>query len=298
MKKNKALNQKMHDKSSEKRFIVALFVSILLHLLIVMLVYGLSKFTLSKKPHFEKIDASNLLILKRGQSQNPDKQKPGAPPPSLAAKSSNASQPSQAQIPKSNTQPDMQKKQSQTEQKNKTEKIDKTTQKKKQRDSLHKALDKYQKNYIDPKNLSLLSRQQALAFESPAQMANMSNEDNKGIDPQTQKDIDDLYGEEFGDLGSAEKDFIKNNLREIGRITQKYLEYPRTAAYLGQDGQNAIEFYLHPNGDITGLKILDESGSIILDRNSLKTIEIAYKDYPRPSVTTLIRIRVRYFMFR
>lgn len=114
--------------------------------------------------------------------------------------------------------------------------------------------------------------------------------------PYSLADIKDLYGAKFGDLGSAERDFVVNNLRDIGRITQSYLRYPDTAAYLGQSGVNIMEFYLLPNGDIQGLKILSSSGYNILDHNSTNTVELAYKDYPHPSVRVLIRIRVSYFM--
>ncbi|WP_233709823.1 energy transducer TonB, partial [Helicobacter salomonis] len=147
---------------------------------------------------------------------------------------------------------------------------------------------------FNPNNLSFLPSEQSASQPT----RDKSYEHDKGMDSQTRKDIDDLYGEEFGDLGTAEKDFIKSNLSEIGRITQRYLEYPSAAGYLGQDGVDAVEFYLHPNGDITGLKIIMESGYKLLDDNTLKTITIAYKDYPRPTTTTLIRIRVRYFIYR
>ncbi|PAF48891.1 siderophore-mediated iron transporter [Helicobacter sp. 12S02232-10] len=292
----------MQDKNSDKRFIISLFISILIHLLIGIIIYGLNKLTYTQKPQLAKIDASNLLILKRGRSQDPSKQKPGAQPPSLAASGKLkpvSPTPPTPPMPASRPTPTPPNpnKPKQNDQKEKQSKI---KQQKKQENSTSKALDKYQKDYIDPKNLSLLSKEQSLAFQSSSssQSANTSEDNNKGMDTQTKKEIDELYGEEFGDLGEAEKDFIKNNLREIGRITQKYLEYPRTAAYLGQDGENAVEFYLHPNGDITDLKILKKSGYVILDQNTLKTIEIAYKDYPRPSVKTLIRIHVRYFMYR
>uniref|UniRef100_UPI001F1F0B9A energy transducer TonB n=1 Tax=Helicobacter bizzozeronii TaxID=56877 RepID=UPI001F1F0B9A len=150
---------------------------------------------------------------------------------------------------------------------------------------------------FNPNNLSFLPSEQT-PQPQPNHARRQSYEEDKGMDSQTRKDIDELYGEEFGDLGTAEKDFIRSNLSEIGRITQKYLEYPSAAGYLGQDGVDAVEFYLHPNGDITGLKIILPSGYKLLDDNTLKTITIAYKDYPRPTTTTLIRIRVRYFIYR
>ena len=115
-----------------------------------------------------------------------------------------------------------------------------------------------------------------------------------GVDEVTRRDIEELYGAEFGDYGIAEQEFLVNNLRDIGRITKKYLEYPTSAIRLGQEGLSAVEFYLHPNGDISGLKIIVSSNYMLLDRNSERTIEIAYKDYPRPITKTKIRIFVTY----
>lgn len=111
------------------------------------------------------------------------------------------------------------------------------------------------------------------------------------------RDIEELYGEEFGDYGLSEQEFLVNNLRDIGRITQRYLQYPPSAIRLGQQGVSAVEFYLHPNGDISGLKIILSSDYMLLDRNSERTIEIAYKDYPHPRTKTKIRIFVSYGLY-
>lgn len=115
-------------------------------------------------------------------------------------------------------------------------------------------------------------------------------------DPYTKKNISEIYGPEFGQLGTEEQEFIINNLATIGRITQRELKYPHNAAMLKQEGMNVVEFYLHPNGDISDLKIIKPSGFILLDRNSTRTIEIAYKDYPHPKVKTLIRFYISYIM--
>ncbi|QOQ97919.1 energy transducer TonB [Helicobacter winghamensis] len=117
-----------------------------------------------------------------------------------------------------------------------------------------------------------------------------------GVSEQTQQ-IQDLYGIEFGSLSPNAQRFIKSNLDKIGKITQRYLRYPAIAGKVGQEGDNIVEFYLHPNGDITDLKLLHSSGYTLLDDNSLHTIKIAYKDYPCPIETTKIRIRVMYRIY-
>lgn len=115
-------------------------------------------------------------------------------------------------------------------------------------------------------------------------------------DAQTKQDISKFYGAEFGEFGLEEQEYILNNLANIGRITQRYLRYPPNAGMLAQSGGNVVEFYLHPNGDISDLKIIKQSGFILLDRNSIKTIEIAYKDYPHPKTKTLIRFFINYYL--
>ena len=117
-----------------------------------------------------------------------------------------------------------------------------------------------------------------------------------GKNEQTQK-IRELYGEEFGALTPNQQKFIKSNLDTIGRITQRYLKYPAVAGRIGQEGDNVLEFYLYPNGDISDLRLLSTSGYTLLDDNSLHTIKIAYKDYPYPNEKTKIRIRVMYRIY-
>lgn len=114
---------------------------------------------------------------------------------------------------------------------------------------------------------------------------------------ETSQKIHELYGIEFGSLSPNAQQFLMSNLDKIGKITQSYLKYPAIAGRIGQEGDNVIEFYLHPNGDITELMLLRSSGYSLLDENSLHTIKIAYKDYPYPSEKTKIRIRVTYRIY-
>jgi len=60
---------------------------------------------------------------------------------------------------------------------------------------------------------------------------------------------------------------------------------------------NVVEFYLHPNGDITDLKLADSSYYTALDTNSIDTIRIAYQDYPRPLEKVKIKIYIKYILY-
>ncbi|WRB57849.1 energy transducer TonB [Helicobacter pylori] len=294
---------------SNRNFFFSLILSVLLHWLIYFLFEHRGDFFPSK-PKLVKVDPENLLILKRGHSQDPSKNTQGAPKPTLAGPQKPPTppipptpptpptppKPIEKPKPKPKPKPEPKKPNHKHKALKKVEKVEekKVEEEKKEEKKIveqkveQKKIEEKKpvKKEFDPNQLSFL----------PKEVAPPRQENNKGLDNQTRRDIDELYGEEFGDLGTAEKDFIRNNLRDIGRITQKYLEYPQVAAYLGQDGTNAVEFYLHPNGDISDLKIIIGSEYKMLDDNTLKTIQIAYKDYPRPKTKTLIRIRVRYYL--
>ncbi len=281
---------------SNRNFFFSLILSVLLHWLIYFLFEHRGDFFPSK-PKLVKVDPENLLILKRGHSQDPSKNTPGAPKPTLAGPQKPPTPPTppkpiEKPKPKPKPKPEPKKPNHKHKALKKVEEK-KVVEEKKEEKVVEQKVEQKKieekkpvKKEFDPNQLSFL----------PKEVVPPRQENNKGLDNQTRRDIDELYGEEFGDLGTAEKDFIRNNLRDIGRITQKYLEYPQVAAYLGQDGTNAVEFYLHPNGDISDLKIIIGSEYKMLDDNTLKTIQIAYKDYPRPKTKTLIRIRVRYYL--
>lgn len=112
--------------------------------------------------------------------------------------------------------------------------------------------------------------------------------------------IKDLYGGEFNSYSPTQKKFIRNNLGTIHRITQRTLTqngYPDIAVRTRQQGTNVVSFYLHPNGDISGLKLKTRIGYEALDQNTLDVIRIAYKDYPLPNKKTKIIFYVRYSMY-
>jgi len=106
-----------------------------------------------------------------------------------------------------------------------------------------------------------------------------------------------LYGKQYFTFSKEQKRYLKENLSRIGRITQRHLSYPGISIRTRQSGINVVEFMLHPNGDITDLKLIDSSHYTALDQNSIETIQVAYKDYPKPSEPTQIKIYVRYVLY-
>ena len=112
-------------------------------------------------------------------------------------------------------------------------------------------------------------------------------------------DFKEAYGEAFGKLSEGEKKYIIDNQEIMRRITQEQLNrlgpvnIPRN---LNVNTSNIIEFYLHPNGDISGLRIVNDSGYEILDDTSKQTIEYSYHRYPLPKQKTLVRYKVGYYL--
>ena len=114
------------------------------------------------------------------------------------------------------------------------------------------------------------------------------------------KIIKELYGKEFATFTPRQKKFIKDNLGTIHHITQRTLTrngYPNVAIRTKQQGTNIVSFYLHPNGNITGLRLKRHIGYAALDQNTLEIIRIAYKDYPRPKTKTKITFYVKYSIY-
>jgi len=112
--------------------------------------------------------------------------------------------------------------------------------------------------------------------------------------------IKKLYGSSFHTFTPTQKEFIENNLNTIQRITQNLLTrrgYPEGAGRNRQEGTNVVSFNLHPNGDISDLRLKQRIGARPLDDNTLSLIRSAYKDYPYPSTTTQIVFYVTYSIY-
>lgn len=156
------------------------------------------------------------------------------------------------------------------------------------------AIPNYMKPLPNKPKTDLQKAQKKLQKENLSDYMVAPNMDYNMLD-QITKSYLKLYGEEYNSFTEVQKIFLKNNLRDIGRITEHYLRYPYLAIRLKQQGTNIVEFILYPNGDISDLRLSSSSGSTSLDENTIETIKIAYKDYPRPKEPTKIKIYVNYF---
>lgn len=117
----------------------------------------------------------------------------------------------------------------------------------------------------------------------------------------TTKQMKKLYGNEWGKLTPGQQKYMLDNQEIMRRITQQVLT--RVASVnlkrnLNVNRTNVIEFFLHPNGDMTNFKFLKESGYYELDNTTKETIEYAYSRYPRPQEKIRIRYNVYYNLAR
>ncbi|MDY3201541.1 MAG: TonB family protein [Arcobacter sp.] len=120
------------------------------------------------------------------------------------------------------------------------------------------------------------------------------------INKEILNELERLYGEEYQNFTKVQKAYLEKNLNNFQVITQRVLDrlgYPKLAAKLKIGGINIVEFMFHPDGSISGLKIINSSGYAVLDDYTIELIEIAYKDYPRPTTPTKLRFKVFYRLF-
>ncbi len=149
-----------------------------------------------------------------------------------------------------------------------------------------------------PKVVKKIPTKQNYGASSP--LANALLKESKSYTnpkPTVDQKIRELYGTSFDKFTPTQKKFVKDNLDKIHYITQMTLTqngYPEAAVQTMQQGVNVVSFDLHPNGDITNLKLIRKMGYALLDRNTLEVIRIAYKNYPKPKTTTKIIFNVEY----
>ena len=120
------------------------------------------------------------------------------------------------------------------------------------------------------------------------------------INEEILNELEKLYGEEYKTFTKVQKAYLEKNLNNFQVITQRVLDrlgYPKLAAKLKIGGINIVEFMFHPDGSITDLKIINSSSYAVLDEYTLELIEIAYKDYPKPTTSTKLRFKVFYRLF-
>lgn len=265
-------------------FFVALLIHVVLFLLIWLLLSVIPEIAHVKKQQEQKIKISLKELPKKYKKSGDTKQKeeptPIAPP-----------------MPKGSQLEKIVKKKA-IEYKPKDQKLrkvtlNKTPQQKKEFPKKEKV-----KEFPSKKSYIPLEKD-PLAWMYEDRSNNQTKEQKKSSnDPNSiNQDIQKLYGDEFGKLTAGQQKYLLDNQEIMRRITQQVLN--RVARVnldrnLHVNRYNIIEFYLHPNGNMTDFRFLQKSGYFTLDETTKETIEYAYSKYPRPKEKILIRYKVFY----
>lgn len=108
--------------------------------------------------------------------------------------------------------------------------------------------------------------------------------------------IQELYGEKFGELSEGEQKYIIDNIEIMHRITQKTYErvVPTMLSNNFPSDSCLIEFYLYPDRSISDIRFIKSGKFEIFNETARKTIEYSFGQYPRPTQRVLIRYQVIY----
>ncbi len=280
----------------------ALFVALLIHLLFLLLFWILGSIDI--KPNIEpkkenKIKISLKEMPEKYKKSGESKKKPIhpkiAPPMPKGSQLTHLTNPPIKYEPKQEIKKPIL---------NKPEELTKSKQKVE-----HKTKPISQKPYISLLNENNITKKlEKEKKEKKNTLYSMLSEDKSEYEKKIKKkntanvssinqNIKELYGSTFGKLSAGQQKYILDNQEIMRRITQQVLtrvagvNLPRD---LNVNKRNVIEFYLHPNGDMSDFKFLRKSGYYVLDDTTKETIEYAYSRYPRPNERTLIRYNVFY----
>ncbi|NQY95038.1 MAG: TonB family protein [Campylobacteraceae bacterium] len=147
------------------------------------------------------------------------------------------------------------------------------------------------KQVKENKSLDLLSK--TLQENTLESFLSTPNLNENTVDKITQRYLK-LYGDEFKSFTKVQKVFLKRNLKSIISVTRMYMRFPEVLLRKKHGGELILEFLLYPNGDIGSILLTSSSGYTSLDKGAINTIEIAYPEYPKPRVTTKIKLKMIY----
>lgn len=92
----------------------------------------------------------------------------------------------------------------------------------------------------------------------------------------------------------TEGEYKKKNLSFIREVISSYLTYPPVARRMGWEGKVVVVFKLTPEGYVEDLRIKRSSGYELLDKNTLRLIKEASREFPKPEKTITLIVPVVY----
>ena len=94
------------------------------------------------------------------------------------------------------------------------------------------------------------------------------------------------------ELSEAQENYIFDNQEVCRRILSQQLK-KTTKGYKILNEKNIVQFTIKPNGEISKIIFLKESGNIRLDRETKRAVRIAAKKFPRPVEKTEMRYIIK-----
>jgi len=283
----------------------ALFVAILVHILLMLLFWLLGTITPEikkiEKPKENKIKLSLKEIEKKIQKDDGAKE--------IVEKTPDISPP----IPKGNQLKEITKPQKKEPIKYDEKKISKSTPELNKQQEVPKEIPKPkfeplppEKPYIpllpDVEKKEKKSDPLAFLYEDKSEEENKEKKTKKTSGSSVgNSDLRELYGDDFSKFTEGQQKYLIDNQEIMRRITQEILNrvaHVNLRQEMNINRVNIVEFYLHPNGDMSDFKFLQNSGYHILDSTTQETIEFAYSRYPRPKEKIVIRYNVFYNLAR
>ncbi|XPV70155.1 MAG: energy transducer TonB [Halarcobacter sp.] len=88
------------------------------------------------------------------------------------------------------------------------------------------------------------------------------------------------------------KEYLEKHLKEIVKLIQQNIKYPKRAKRLNIQGEVIVEFKLLNTGEVINIKAID--GHRFLIKSSIKAIINASKDFPKVNKTIKIKVPISY----
>jgi protein TonB len=94
---------------------------------------------------------------------------------------------------------------------------------------------------------------------------------------------------------SLKNRYLREHFAYIRDLILRNLTYPPMAKKMGWQGKVKVSFIIREDGTVWGMKIVESSGYVVLDRNVVETL-CEVQPFPKPPVRAELVIPVAYVL--
>jgi len=94
-------------------------------------------------------------------------------------------------------------------------------------------------------------------------------------------------------IDTTKEHYVNRHLKEIARLLQENLYYPRRARKRGIEGKVIVRFTLQENAKIKDIEIIS-SDKDVLSRGAIKTLENLSGEFPKPDEELILTVPISY----